>query len=52
VKFLSQAGVPVTHLRLEKQEIRGNGHMMMLESNSSEIVGAIQRWLVKAGVGS
>jgi pimeloyl-ACP methyl ester carboxylesterase len=52
VKFLIQAGVPVTHLRLEKQEIRGNGHMQMLEANSSEIAAAIQRWLVKSGIGS
>jgi hypothetical protein len=52
VKFLTQAGVPVTHLRLEKQEIRANGHMQMLETNSSEVAAAIQRWLVKSGIGS
>lgn len=50
VRFLTQAGVPVTHLRLEKQEIRGNGHMMMLENNSSEISAALHRWLVKSGL--
>jgi pimeloyl-ACP methyl ester carboxylesterase len=47
VKFLTQAGVPVTHMRLEKEGIRGNGHMMMLERNSSEIAAAIYRWLAK-----
>jgi hypothetical protein len=46
-RFLAQAGVPVTHMRLEGEGIRGNGHMMMLERNSSEIAAAIHRWLAK-----
>jgi pimeloyl-ACP methyl ester carboxylesterase len=46
-RFLTQAGVPVTHMRLEGEGIRGNGHMMMLERNSSEIAAAIHRWLAK-----
>jgi len=44
-KFLSQAGVPNTHLRLEKTGLLGNGHMMMLEHNSAVIAGAIGNWL-------
>ena len=46
-RFLAQAGVPVTHMRLEGEGLRGNGHMMMLERNSSEIAAAIHRWLTK-----
>ena len=46
-RFLAQAGVPVTHMRLEGEGIRGNGHVMMLERNSSEIAAAIHRWLTK-----
>ena len=38
---LAQAGVPVTFLRLEDADIRGNGHMMMLEKNSDEIAGVL-----------
>jgi len=44
-KFLSQARVPNTHLRLEKTGLLGNGHMMMLEHNSAVIAGAIGNWL-------
>jgi pimeloyl-ACP methyl ester carboxylesterase len=44
-KFLSQAGVPNTHLRLEKSGLHGNGHMMMLEQNSAAIASVIADWL-------
>jgi pimeloyl-ACP methyl ester carboxylesterase len=44
-KFLTQAGVPNTHLRLEKAGVHGNGHMMMLEQNSARIAGVIADWL-------
>ena len=43
--YLTQAGVPITFLRLEDVGIRGNGHMMMLEKNSDRIAGVIQDWL-------
>ena len=46
--YLAQAGVPTTFLRLETVGLRGNGHMMMLEKNSNEIVGVIEGWLKKA----
>ena len=36
-KFLTQAGVPNTHVRLEDRGIHGNGHMMMLEKNNLRI---------------
>ena len=44
-RFLTQAGVPNTHLRLEAVGLRGNGHMMMLENNSAEVAAAIAGWL-------
>jgi pimeloyl-ACP methyl ester carboxylesterase len=44
-RFLAQAGVANTHLRLESIGIRGNGHMMMMERNSAEIAGAIASWI-------
>ena len=44
-KFLSQAGVRNTHLRLEEAGLHGNGHMMMLEQNSAKIADVIGNWL-------
>jgi pimeloyl-ACP methyl ester carboxylesterase len=44
-KFLTQAGVRNTHLRLEKAGLQGNGHMMMLEQNSAAIAEVIANWL-------
>jgi len=46
-KFLAQAGVKNTHIRLESENIHGNGHMMMLEKNSSEIAAVIGKWIDK-----
>jgi pimeloyl-ACP methyl ester carboxylesterase len=46
--YLTQAGVPNTFIRLKDIGIRGNGHMMMLEKNSDEIAGVIERWLKTA----
>ncbi len=44
-KFLTQAGVPNTHLRLESVGIHGNGHMMMLEKNNGEIAAVLSQLL-------
>ncbi len=44
-KFLRQAGVNNTHIRLADENVHGNAHMMMLEANSSEIAAVIARWL-------
>ena len=43
-KFLTQAGVPNTFVRLETIGIRGNGHMMMLEKNNLEIAAFLTKW--------
>jgi pimeloyl-ACP methyl ester carboxylesterase len=44
-KFLAQAGVPNTHVRLADQGLHGNGHMMMLEKNNLEIAALLGKWI-------
>jgi pimeloyl-ACP methyl ester carboxylesterase len=44
-KFLTQAGVKNTHIRLEELGIHGNSHHMMLEKNNLEIAAVIQKWI-------
>jgi pimeloyl-ACP methyl ester carboxylesterase len=44
-KYLSQAGVENTFMRLEEQGIHGNGHMVMLEKNNLEVAAALQKWI-------
>ena len=48
VKYLEQAGVRVTWIKLADAGIHGNGHMMMLEKNNMEIAAVMSRWLEKA----
>jgi pimeloyl-ACP methyl ester carboxylesterase len=43
--YLRQAGVAVTHVRLEDLGITGNGHMMMLERNNLEVAKVLHQWL-------
>jgi pimeloyl-ACP methyl ester carboxylesterase len=43
--YLAQAGVPNTLIRLADVGVRGNGHMMMLEKNSTAIAAVIAQWL-------
>ena len=45
VDFLAQAGATVEHIRLEEKGMHGNGHAMMLETNSDQIAAAIERWI-------
>ena len=45
VKYMRQAGVSVTFMPLAKSNIRGNGHMMMLEKNNDQIAAAMLNWL-------
>jgi pimeloyl-ACP methyl ester carboxylesterase len=47
VKFLQQAGVKPTWLKLTDLGIKGNSHNMMQEKNSKEIVATIYQWLEK-----
>jgi hypothetical protein len=43
-QFLAQAGVANDFVRLADVNIRGNGHMMMLERNNLEIAAFLDRW--------
>jgi pimeloyl-ACP methyl ester carboxylesterase len=43
-RFLDQAGVRNTFVRLPDHGIRGNGHMMMLERNNLEIAAFLRGW--------
>ena len=47
-KFLKQAGVTTTHIRLVDLGIRGNGHMMMLEKNNLDVAKVIADWMDKS----
>lgn len=46
-KYLTQAGVPNTFVRLEDVGLRGNGHMLMIEKNNLEIADFIAQWTAK-----
>ena len=46
-KYLQQASVPATFVRLEDVGIKGNGHMLMIEKNNLEIADFIDKWIVK-----
>jgi pimeloyl-ACP methyl ester carboxylesterase len=45
VKYLSQAGVKVTAMPLADHGVHGNGHMVMIEKNNSEIAALLADWL-------
>jgi pimeloyl-ACP methyl ester carboxylesterase len=47
VKYLEQAGVHPTWIKLGDAGIHGNGHMLMLEKNNMEIAETMSRWLSK-----
>jgi pimeloyl-ACP methyl ester carboxylesterase len=47
VKYLQQAGVKPTYIKLADLGIRGNSHVMMLEKNNKEIAAVIAGWLDK-----
>jgi pimeloyl-ACP methyl ester carboxylesterase len=44
-KYLTQAGVANTFVRLEDVGIHGNGHMMMIEKNNAQVVAFLERWI-------
>jgi pimeloyl-ACP methyl ester carboxylesterase len=50
VDFLRQAGAQVEHLRLEEHGVHGNGHAMMLETNSDEVAAVIGTWIDANGL--
>jgi len=44
-KYLTQAGVKNTFVRLGDVGIHGNGHVVMLEKNSSQVAAFLLRWI-------
>jgi hypothetical protein len=48
VRYLEQAGIKASYIRLADIGIHGNSHVMMLEKNNREIAGVIAQWLDKA----
>jgi len=48
VEFLRRFGAKVEHMELGAHGLSGNGHMLMLESNSDEIAALIASWLRNA----
>jgi pimeloyl-ACP methyl ester carboxylesterase len=46
-KWLNQAGVRTDFVRLEDAGMSGNGHMMMLEKNSDQIIRVVDDWIKK-----
>ena len=47
---LRAAGVSVDVLDLPAEGVRGNSHMLMMDTNSDEIAGRIQRWMEGKGL--
>ncbi|MHB2207652.1 alpha/beta hydrolase [Methylobacterium sp. CM6257] len=45
IAFLAQAGAKPDVIRLADRDIRGNGHMMMLETNSNAVADVLAGWL-------
>jgi len=50
--FLKQAGVQAEELRMGALGIKGNGHMMMVEKNSRQVLQPIIDWMTKNVTGS
>jgi pimeloyl-ACP methyl ester carboxylesterase len=48
VKYLEQAGIKPTYIRLADVGIKGNSHVMMQERNSRDIAAVIYGWLEKS----
>ena len=46
-RFLAEAGVSVSFVRLEENGITGNGHLMPIETNNGEIADLIMQWISK-----
>jgi pimeloyl-ACP methyl ester carboxylesterase len=44
-RYLTQAGVDHTWIRLEQLGIHGNGHFFFVEDNSNEVAGIVRDWI-------
>lgn len=47
VRFLKQAGVLAELIDLSKEDVKGNGHMMMIERNSDEVAEVVRGLIEK-----
>ena len=47
---LRTQGAVVEHIELPKIGIKGNSHMMMMDRNSDQVAGVVQKWLEKQGL--
>ena len=47
MKYLQQAGIKPSVIRLADIGIHGNSHVMMLEKNNKEVAAVIANWLDK-----
>jgi len=47
---LRAAGAVVDHVDLPKTGIKGNSHMMMMDRNSDQVAGVVQKWFEKQGL--
>ena len=45
VKYLEQAGVHPTWIKLAEIGVRGNGHTMMAELNNEQIADVLENWI-------
>ena len=45
VKYLEQAGVKPTFIRLADRGIHGSSHVLMLEKNNKDSAAVIEQWL-------
>ncbi len=45
VAFLTQAGAKPDAIRLADRGLRGNGHMVMLETNSDAVADLVAGWI-------
>jgi hypothetical protein len=45
IAFLTQAGAKPDVVRLADQGLHGNGHMMMLETNSDAVADVLAGWI-------
>jgi hypothetical protein len=50
--YLTQAGVRNTLIHLADADVRGNGHMMMIEKNNAAVAGVIAQWLDRQKLGA
>ena len=49
-KALAAIGGKIDWLSLPEKGIKGNGHMLMMDTNSDQVAELIQKWMVERGL--